>query len=453
MPNPASNRKLANGLPSGRHPALGRVREDHGVTDQRLRRPIAEPGFLAACFQDEYACEVPGVEVAEEYDDHLAEHDVGGGYALAVECGDAIATVGLSYPGAAQAVELGWDDLAHWHPHALRWSELDLVCRATALADPDAGYPGPSLALLGRFGPVCIEADAAVAVPLLHEAFAALPGLDRYQRRTYAARGDIRAFGVRWKQDEPTGWWYPDQDADEDPHRGDPDAADYLAGDLYSTREPGNPGFPFAALAAAVDQARARCAELREHPWVASVQTEAEVFGGHPSAGHRAALAEALRAAGCADRSVLAALAPDAGELRALVMAELLLGAEPGSLVRARTGPETPRPLRQYYAHAYLPVAPRAPRDGLASRLKPHLNAALRAAGLGTTQDGPARLGRRDGSTVDDLPIWLIDDWHAGLELVRELLRTAGAPEGTAVEVRRRGETVTADLEQPLPRD
>jgi hypothetical protein len=47
----------------------------------------------------------------------------------------------------------------------------------------------------------------------------------------------------------------------------------------------------------------------------------------------------------------------------------------------------------------------------------------------------------------------LTDDWHAGVELVREVLRMAGAPEGNTVEVRRRDETVTADLKPPLPRD
>lgn len=45
----------------------------------------------------------------------------------------------LSHPGAARPVELGWDDLAHWHPHTLRWSEADLLCRAVALADPTDG--------------------------------------------------------------------------------------------------------------------------------------------------------------------------------------------------------------------------------------------------------------------------------------------------------------------------
>lgn len=97
-------------------------------------------------------------------------------------------------------------------------------------------------------------------------------------------------------------------------------------------------------------------------------------------------------------------------------------------------------------------MASGAPRKGFASSLKPHLNAVLRTAGLGSTQEGPGRVGRGDRD-FDDLPLEIIDDWRAGVELAREVLRTAGAPEGTSVEIRRRGETVSVILEQDSPRD
>ncbi|MFF0728417.1 hypothetical protein [Streptomyces sp. NPDC004134] len=145
-------------------------------------------------------------------------------------------------------VELGWDDSAQWHPHALRRPELDLICRATALANPDAGYPGPHFALISRFAPVCTEADAAVADPLLHEAFAALPGLDAYQRRTYAARSDLHAWGVRWRRDATSAWWYPEQDGGVDPDCSlvpdDPDTEDYFTGCFYSSHTLENTDFP-----------------------------------------------------------------------------------------------------------------------------------------------------------------------------------------------------------------
>lgn len=435
------------------------------MTDTQPRQPLfTQPAFWATCFLDERALEVPdsdsgtSFEDDEGVDDLVATYDFGDGYVLGVNCDITGASLELSHPGAAKPALLAWDDLVHWHPHALRWSEADLICRAIALTDPHYGYPGPLSALIGRFAPACDETDAAAAVPLHREAFARLPGLNRYQRLAYAARSDIRAFGVHWLSDDETGWWYPDQYAwneeGNDPFRGDPDAKDYPAGALYSMRHPDESDFPFAPLDALIDRARTVCAALLSQAWAtqADVQTAAEAFAADPTSEHRQALADALHGAGCADAAVLAALAPDAGELRALVMTELLTGAEPCSVVRRRVGSDIPKPLRRYSAHAYVPVASGAPRGGFASNLKPHLNAALRTAGLGSTEDGPARVGRK-GHDFDDLPLEIIDDWRAGLELVREVLRTAGAPEGTTVEIQRRDETMTADLHQPLPHD
>lgn len=161
-------------------------------------------------------------------------------------------------------------------------------------------------------------------------------------------RGDIRAFGVHWLSDNDTGWWCPDQHAwDEqgnEPFPGDLDAKDYLAGELYSTRDPQEPGFPFAALDALLERARAICSALPSQIWAArpDVHAAADAFADNPSSERRRALAAALRVAGCADASVLTALAPDAGPLRALVMTELLTGAEPCSLVRRHADARIP---------------------------------------------------------------------------------------------------------------
>lgn len=62
------------------------------------------------------------VDVEEEDTRLVAEYDVGGGYTLlVVSCGRYGVTLELCHPGAAKPVELGWDGLAHPHPHALRW--------------------------------------------------------------------------------------------------------------------------------------------------------------------------------------------------------------------------------------------------------------------------------------------------------------------------------------------
>ncbi|MGW4247747.1 hypothetical protein [Nocardia sp. NPDC004722] len=429
----------------------------------------------AACFLDEYADEIPDEdqqtdadeETADEDDDEYEGYDeyeefaeletdfeLGDGYSLHITSWSYGSALSLRHPGAAEPVEIGAEDLVTWQPHTLRWSEADLLCRAAALADPDAVHPGPRLALLGRFAPICTDRDAEVAVPLLRAAFDTLTELDAYQRRAYATHGDVRTYGVDWHRDEESGRWYFEDSAQENPYRDDPDAADHRTGELYSMRDREHDEFPFAALASAVERARSRCAMVREQPWARhpGVGAAAETFAADPTDPHRTALLTALHDAECADPAVLSALSADADELRALVMTELLLGLEPGRLVRTHSRP-TPPP-RRYHARVLLPVpSGDAPREGLAATLKPHLNAALRTAGLGSTRHGPARVGRLDGTYVDELPLLLLDDWQAATDVTRDVLLAADLPPGSSLQVTRRGETVDIPLRPDTPID
>ncbi|QHF96354.1 hypothetical protein DEH18_23730 [Streptomyces sp. NHF165] len=342
--------------------------------------PYDDPDFWGFWYFDEF-CEYKeyGSGSAEAFDeargaaegagprggagDDRVVYDAGGGRAVLVEAGPFELTLSLLDPGSAEPLQLGWDDQAHPTPYGLHWREADVLCRAAALADPRAAYPGPHLALLSRFAPVCDEADAATALPLLREAFAGLPGLDAYQRLVYASLADLRASGIRWVRDEDTGHrypdeWFPDEDEDESgegdgdgrgtgggageaavglPYAHDPDREHFPSGSLGSLRSPEYPDFPFDALAATVEQARLRCAETARQPWAAAeaVRAAAHAFGRDGTAARRAELRAAVRDRGCTDAAVLDALAPEAGTLRALVMTELLLGVEPGVLLRA----------------------------------------------------------------------------------------------------------------------
>src|SRR5262245_32117972 len=62
--------------------------------------------------------------------------------------------------------EVAWDDLAHWHPHLLRWSELLGIVHRFASAVP-AIQPDAVLLLLARFAPVTSGEDAQVAFPAI----------------------------------------------------------------------------------------------------------------------------------------------------------------------------------------------------------------------------------------------------------------------------------------------
>ncbi|MFD7022525.1 hypothetical protein [Promicromonospora sukumoe] len=152
-------------------------------------------------------------------------------------------------PDSDEPAELGWDDLAHWHPHALRWSELDLIVRAIAARNPGQWPPGAALALLCRFAAVFDDDDVDGAVAAVEEAYAGLrpESWEGYWPRgaDWLERADFRGKGVTWQGDEAGNRWVAERDADAEP--------------FYSTRLAPDPeaddGFPHAQLRAVLDTA------------------------------------------------------------------------------------------------------------------------------------------------------------------------------------------------------
>lgn len=139
--------------------------------------------------------------------------DAGGGHRLVLELSLFVGYHSLCIlsPGEVEAVELGWDDCAHWHPYALRWSELDLVCRALAVRDAELPHPGPVLALLCRFAAVFEDDDVDGAVAAVEAAFASLrpDGWTGYwpSGADWLEGADFRGQGVTWHSDKAGHRW------------------------------------------------------------------------------------------------------------------------------------------------------------------------------------------------------------------------------------------------------
>ncbi|MEU5942396.1 hypothetical protein ABZ807_25170 [Micromonospora sp. NPDC047548] len=154
--------------------------------------------------------------------------DVGGGHRvlLGVDTRLGAYEFGITGPDSAEPAELGWDDLAHWHPYALRWSELDLICQAIAVRDPQLTHPGVPMTLLCRFTAVFDDDDVDRAVASVNAAYAALrpPDWDGYwpSGADWLERADFRGQKVVWRHDEAGNAW-AEQDDDHDT-------------DFYSTR-------------------------------------------------------------------------------------------------------------------------------------------------------------------------------------------------------------------------
>ena len=167
-------------------------------------------------------------------------------------------SLGVTVPGADEPAELGWDDLAHWHPHALRWSELDLIVRAITARNPGQWPPGAALALLCRFAAVFDDDDVDGAVAAVDEAYAALrpEHWDGYWPRAadWLDLADFRGEDVRWQSDDAGNRWVSERDADAEP--------------FYSTRvapdQGADDGFPHAQLRAVLDAAAVTVADRAE---------------------------------------------------------------------------------------------------------------------------------------------------------------------------------------------
>ncbi|MBU2667895.1 hypothetical protein KOI35_30730 [Actinoplanes bogorensis] len=115
--------------------------------------------------------------------------------------------LGILVPGLTEPDQLGWDDLARWHPHALRWSELESLCRAV----DGERHPGAALALLCRFTAIFEDDDVEAATAAVEAAYRSLrpAGWTGYwpTAADWLARADLRGQSVTWYTNGAGHWW------------------------------------------------------------------------------------------------------------------------------------------------------------------------------------------------------------------------------------------------------
>ena len=178
-----------------------------------LRPMLKQREFWARFFWDESAAEV-------KYDGSITmEFARVGSHALKFHLSREYlgVTLSLIHPAAPEGQQLAWDDQAHWHPHVLRWEELDLISRASAFLEPELTHPGLTILLLCRFAPICLNASADVVQPLLWEAWRSLGILRDEDIQRHMEFVDHRQDGFCWMEG-PRGWTI-------DNEQGGPDVA------------------------------------------------------------------------------------------------------------------------------------------------------------------------------------------------------------------------------------
>jgi hypothetical protein len=296
-----------------------------------LKTGLADPRFWAMYFfeYDEDDPEDDDAEDDEYFDEgsHVLAFPAGGGYSLDLDISDGYFDLGLRVPGADEPVTVGWSDEAHFHPHTLRWDELDLLCRAAALLEPELRHPGPGLALLSRFLVISAHDDVPTIESLLHAAFtglkpAAAEGFWPDAEDT-AGRADFRHEAVVWHRDA---------DGNFSVHK---DMSAFDGAHLYSTRERGS-DFPWAGWRALIDQAERTLGAAIDPAWLEPLAVgkllDRAVTDRDPTAAPE--LARMLTDAGCANRTVLAALTDPIHPAETAWVLELLSTAPRGTLLR-----------------------------------------------------------------------------------------------------------------------
>ncbi|MBA4492745.1 hypothetical protein ACFO25_09380 [Paenactinomyces guangxiensis] len=138
-------------------------------------------------------------------------------------------TLCLSHPSLSKPFELGWDDGAMWHPHVLRWEELDKICLYLTIQYPDH-FVVPFL-LMHRFAPVTRQDDEKEIARKVKAAWRSLGLFTEEEIEQFDAMVHFKPH-FEWSYESDQGWYH----ACESPS------------DIYSMRHICNDRFPFKAL-------------------------------------------------------------------------------------------------------------------------------------------------------------------------------------------------------------
>jgi hypothetical protein len=179
-------------------------------------------------------------EQYSEFDGLQLRFDVSSRFGLTLDFNQALSgvTLSLHHPEADEPVQIAWDDQAHWHPHVLRWDELDAVCRVVSKREPYLGNPYLPYLLLYRFAPITVGDDANAIFRVLEQAWRSLNLLPEANISTLTTRFDYRRAGFVWKSVEPLGWMIQQDQALRQM------TGTMANADLYSLRRRDNPAFP-----------------------------------------------------------------------------------------------------------------------------------------------------------------------------------------------------------------
>lgn len=360
------------------------------------------------------------------------------GYGLSLSFDHNLITFSLDFIAPNEdPVNIAFDDQAHWHPHVLRWSELETICRAIALHDSELSHPGWVVLLLYRFAPICVNDDIEAITATLEAAWRRIGGLSDNDITTFIERMDARDADFRWREDESVGWVI-EQDDDSRAWKG-----------LYTLRSADNEKFPFTEWSQMIEAARATMARLTH------VDREAaERFAAGSSADEIPGLVKALRAAG--HDVPASSLESSSSKAQACWICEAILDKPCGTITRRELSHEC-LPRQQHHLKLCIPFNDKLrslpPQNG--KFFTDTLDVILQAIcqGGASVSGGSGRIDEK-GKHVEidaNYSVHLTGSLDQGIELIRNLLWWSAAPTSTSLS-RTGGDEIPLHLETDTTR-
>jgi hypothetical protein len=359
----------------------------------------------------------------------------GYGLSLSLDAGLCYFSLGFFSP-ETETIEIAWDDQAHWHPHVLRWQELELICRTIALQDAELPHPGLPLLLLHRFVPICEGDDIDLIVPMLESAMQQLAAFSAAEIAAFIERADARDAHFRWRYDGAVRGWCLEQADDEGTARG-----------LYTLRNAQNPDFPFAKWTQMLSAAGGIIASVK-----GAANKDARAFA---ETGDLGVVPDIVRSLHAEKRTPVAnALGKEPQLHRVCWIVEALLGLDQGAVLK-RHVPRTHEPREKYALSLTLPLRDltRALPAAAGKMITDALDRALGDCNLGgATPLGSTSTQADDGTLVttkESISIQIHGDLDRGVRLIRDVLWWVGAPASAQLSHHWRNEIPLALTEKP----
>jgi hypothetical protein len=350
-----------------------------------------------------------------ELEDFTLPLPVADGFGLSLAFDSSLITFSLGFVAPREdPVIIAWDDQAHWHPHVLRWWELETICRAIALDDGALSHPGWVVLLLHRFAPICMGDDVEAITATLESAWRQVGGFSDNEITAFIEPNDARDARFCWREIDSLGWVIEQED----------ELRTYKG--LYTLRSEGNEEFPFAAWAQTIEAARTKVAQLT------SVNREAaEKFAAEGGAGAIPGIVSALGVSGHA--GLAASLESSASPAQASWICEAILDQPYGTIARRHLSHEC-LPRKQHHLHLCIPFndKQRPLPEQYAKFFADTLGGILRAMGIGSCEcSGGTSIQNESGEYVEiesSNSVHLTGNLEQGLDLVRNLLWWGRAP-------------------------